>query len=158
MRIVAVLATILAVSAPGAHKLSAQPAPTSSPVDSARLRLASELLRLMHSVDTSRAAIPSLQQFREMVPMVPAAVWDSLEAKLRRALAGVQDSLVPFYAERFTTEELRGFIEFFETPLGRRFLAEQPVLAARMLEVTQRVVGGVTDEFLMNVMIRRVPP
>jgi hypothetical protein len=126
--------------------------------DSTRLVLSRELLSVLGVNEKVEGVRPDLSKTREMLPQVPASVWDTLEARMRRALVGIQDSLAPLYAAKFTVEELRGFIAFFTTTLGRRYTSESQALTREAMEIMQRIVGRVTDSFVDQIMIRRSPP
>jgi hypothetical protein len=47
------------------------------------------------------------------------------------------------YAEVFTVEELEGLIEFYESPIGQKFIAKQPELAAASMRHMQGLMQDI---------------
>ena len=69
------------------------------------------------------------------------AVKASMEATLARFEWKTMKSMfVEIYAEVFTLEEIEGLITFYETPLGRTFIAKQPELTAATMHKMQGVM------------------
>ncbi|NOT08209.1 MAG: DUF2059 domain-containing protein [Gemmatimonadales bacterium] len=141
------LIVILAASGFGVV-CSASAQATGGPVDSARIALAKSLLvRTGAGQPSSSEMFKSLSQQRQGLPQIRQAVWDSLEAGLQRAMAGLVDSLAPHYAMRFSTEELREIIQFYDSPVGRHLIAEQPAFARVGMQLGQRLAARVLEQF-----------
>lgn len=49
-------------------------------------------------------------------------------------LSEMSDLAVEVYAAQFTAEDLRDLRSFYETPVGRRLIAAQPVIATQMFQ------------------------
>lgn len=64
---------------------------------------------------------------REMV----AIIFDEL------SFGKMRDLYLDVYTEVFTTEELRGLIDFYRSPVGRAFAEKMPVLTKRSMELAQ---------------------
>ncbi len=47
---------------------------------------------------------------------------------------------ITLYADTFTDDELKAIIAFYKTPAGQAFIAKQPELMKRSMEVSQRVM------------------
>ena len=45
---------------------------------------------------------------------------------------------VAIYAETFTEEELRGMVEFYQSPVGRKLIEKTPELMRRSMMITQK--------------------
>jgi hypothetical protein len=91
-----------------------------------------------------------------LLPDFHAGAWDSLGAQMQRHLPALQDSLALLYATRFTVDDLQGLIAFYESPLGRRFVAQHPVLVEESSAMSQRWARSMTDEFAKAIMVRPV--
>ncbi len=50
--------------------------------------------------------------------------------------------MVSAYAQVYTEQELRELIEFYESPLGQKFLAKMPELMNVTMTTTQEMMGG----------------
>jgi hypothetical protein len=107
--------------------------------DSAKLERARYFLILSGVGRSSAGSLSaSFAKQRHLVPELSASVWDSLDARLQRLLPTLIDSLAPEYAARFSDHELEVLIRFFESPVGKRFIAEQPGLISKAAEIGQR--------------------
>jgi hypothetical protein len=59
----------------------------------------------------------------------------------------VKPLFTDIYAEVFTTEELEGLIAFYESPIGQKFIAKQPELAA----ASMRHMQGLMQEMMPKI-------
>ncbi len=50
----------------------------------------------------------------------------------------IKEEYISIYTATFTEEELAELVEFYKSPVGRRFTEKQPELMKRTMEVTQR--------------------
>ena len=125
------------------------------PADSQGIALARHLLSASGaalSVDAMTASFR--KQMATLLPGFHPEAWDSLAARIHRQLPAIHDSLAPLYAARFTVEELQGLVAFFESPLGRRFVSQQPALVEESSAMSQRWVQSLTNELTKAIMIR----
>jgi hypothetical protein len=76
--------------------------------------------------------LPSLQA---MAPGAPQAFWTAFEAKLD--LAGFIEMFIPLYDKYFTHDEIKGLIQFYESPVGRKMLAVNPDLMQESFGIGQ---------------------
>ncbi len=76
------------------------------------------------------AMAAAADQQTSMIDMIAKEMsWDNMK-----------DEFVNLYAETFTEEELKGLIEFYQSPAGRKFIEKQPELMRRSMEMNQRVM------------------
>lgn len=130
-RVVLVILVALAIGAPAA----AQRAPV-NPATAATIR------RLLELTGAAKLALQSMEQMvpsqRAVNPQVPAAFWDAFLAHARRDVSQLVDSLVPVYAAHFTKAELDELVRFYESPIGRRMSAVQPMITQESMQAGQR--------------------
>lgn len=107
--------------------------------DSAKRAVAMQVLRL------TRASESIVQMMESTIPMqrasmsqVPAEFWDSLLVRARAGADSLTRMLAPAFADAFTLDELRQLVAFYESPIGRRLIAQQPGLMARSTEIGQQ--------------------
>ncbi len=50
----------------------------------------------------------------------------------------LKEDYISIYAETFTEEELAGLVEFYKSPVGRKFTEKQPELMKRAMEISQK--------------------
>lgn len=122
------------------------------PVDSARKAAADKLLRLFKIDQNIGAAFDQVQKMQ-------SAMLDqqklSEEAK-ERATRAMEESMkatreeftwekmgpmfVEIYAEVFTKDELDALIEFYDSPIGKKFIEKQPQLQAATMKRMQSLM------------------
>lgn len=66
---------------------------------------------------------------RAQNPTIPAEFWDRFLAKAQADVGLLVDSLAPVYAGRFSKSELQQLLAFYESPVGRHVVTEQPAIA-----------------------------
>ncbi len=98
-----------------------------------------EVRRLLVLTGADRLAVQSLDTmisgFRAAMPEVPAEVWAELRTELRTE--DLLDKMAALYTRRFTAEEIAALVAFYESPLGRRLVEEQPAIYAEATRVGQ---------------------
>lgn len=134
----AILAMRLPIVVPLCLLLMAGSLPGQAP-DPAATATARRLLVLLGTeaqmVAVMKAGIPAQ---RAATPQLPGVFWDSLEARLVRETPQLLNDIVPEYARSFTEVELLELVRFYESPIGRRLIAEQTGLMQRSMEIGQR--------------------
>ncbi|NOT08907.1 MAG: DUF2059 domain-containing protein [Gemmatimonadales bacterium] len=147
----------LALVSLSAPPLAAQQATLPIPGDSARLALAKTLVGLLYPASDSVMAGTMISRIRELSPGIPPAFFDSVVVRTRREMVGIQDSLVPLYAARFSEDDMRVLIAFFGNPLWTRFKLVNNELAAAQVALIQRLVATATDDMMKYMRMRPVP-
>jgi len=56
---------------------------------------------------------------------------------LRTSVDDLVAMLVPVYQKHMTIEDLRGLVEFYETPLGKKFITSTPAIMEESMQVGQ---------------------
>ena len=55
--------------------------------------------------------------------------------------------MIDAYAEVYTEQELLGLVEFYESPLGQKFMVKMPEMMTVTMEMTQSMIGGFYARF-----------
>ena len=55
--------------------------------------------------------------------------------------------MVDAYVQVYTEQELSELIEFYESPIGQKFLDKMPEVMAKSMELTQSMMGGFYERF-----------
>jgi hypothetical protein len=122
--------------------------------DTQRRALAEELLGLM---DIQKNIEKSYEMVKQMVPAQLKQMGVSEETLRDKAKVEMQkmmdlimnemswdklkDDYISIYAETFTEEELEGVVEFYKSPIGRKFIEKQPELLRRSMQISQKQMG-----------------
>ena len=115
-----------------------------------RSQLAGQLLGLMdveknlkQSLDMVRTM--QMEQIKKMTPPgQDAAKAQAMQAKIMDVMTKemswekLRGDYVAIYAETFTEEELRGMVEFYQSPVGRKLIEKTPELMRRSMMITQK--------------------
>jgi len=115
-----------------------------------RYQLADELLSAMEvqkTIEQSFAAVREMQvaQIRNMnlgeantekAQAVQAKVMDLLSKEM--SWDNIKKDYIAIYAETFTEGELKGLVEFYESPAGRKFVEKTPELMKKSMTLTQK--------------------
>lgn len=89
-------------------------------------------------------------QMKPSFPTVPDSLWQELAKELD--MQGFLDAVsVPLYDRHFTTEDLRGLLAFYETPLGKKLLAVTPAIAQESM-----LLGGQWGQRRAEELIERL--
>ena len=89
------------------------------------------LLELMNVLDEEVKSIdPMFENFKRAAPHVPENIWKDLrkefDAEFTREF--ILNSYVPIYARRFSAEEVKELIKFYESPAGRKMVKTLPLI------------------------------
>jgi hypothetical protein len=129
---------LLGIAALPAGLMAQSPAGSGAP-DADRLKVARRVVQasgaeaiILRSIELT---IPAQ---RAQSPNIPAEFWDRFAARARADIGVLVDSLAPVYATRFSKAELDRLLAFYESPVGRHVIAEQPAIAQESQELGRR--------------------
>lgn len=108
--------------------------------------------RLLSVTGAAKLALSSMETMinaqRDANPQIPEGFWDAFIAHARRDTTQLLDLLVPIYATHLTRDEIEQLIRFYESPIGRRLTAVQPMISQESMSAGQtwgeavgRIVG-----------------
>lgn len=124
VRLALALAAVAGTIVPSPVRAQGSPAP-----DTAKVRLIRQLIARARLTDQAVQAIEQqLPAQRAANSRVPAAFWDRFLEQARARRGELEEGYVTLYDRHFTTAEIRDLLAFYDSPIGKRFLAEQPAL------------------------------
>lgn len=147
--LVSVVAVALAVV-----PLGAQGRPT--PADSLKHVAIRRMLALQRTDSLMLAGIEEGLANEPADPSLPAGFLDSLRVRMHRDIGEFLERLVPIYDSLFSASDIDGLLAFYETPVGKRYLAAQPHLTEAVLELGRR--WGMETAGRVLVDLSRDPP
>ena len=62
--------------------------------------------------------------------------------------------IAELYASTFTEEELQGVIDFYKSPAGKSFVAKQPELMKKSMELNQAKMSAIMPQIQQLIMQR----
>lgn len=120
-----------------------------------------DIVRLMEASGHKSMARQLIEQYaRQSMGMVkklrsdiPAEAMPAVERDLHALLlekmdapGGLFEQLAPVYAKRFSEEEVRELLAFYESPLGRKAVGSLPAMTREATETAQRLGIGLLPE------------
>ncbi len=86
-----------------------------------------KLLDITDSLDMSQQVVDQLFAMQQSVQRaVPQEVWDEIRAELD--MTRIRPVIVAIWDRHFSHDDIRGLIEFYESPLGRKLVETQPAV------------------------------
>ena len=109
-----------------------------------------KLLEVSGSKETMKAQFPVLMNtLKNMLPNIPEDVFAKMEAKYRELFFNrMVEIYAPIYNRYFTLEELKNYIAFYETDLGRKIAKVNPTLMGDLFQA-----GEQAGAFIMQSVI-----
>ena len=93
-----------------------------------------------------------LVMFKEQKSAVPDSVWTAFEVEFSKtSMDELVTMLVPVYQKHLTENDLQGMIEFYQTPVGKKYAQKTPLIMQESMQVGQQwgmKVGEAFDEKL----------
>jgi hypothetical protein len=97
--------------------------------DAAKQRDIRKLLKITGAGQMGMDAIDQMLVLqRQANPEIPEQFW--IEFRKEISANGLTDLIIPSYEKYFTHEDIKDLIDFYESPVGRKMLENQPQLVA----------------------------
>lgn len=85
---------------------------------------------------------------KQQYPQVDAAIWDELKTEFSKtSLNDLTEMLVPVYSKYMTQKDLEKVIKFYETPVGKKFAENTPLIMQESMQVGQQWGMKIGQEF-----------
>lgn len=114
--------------------------------------------RIRHLLEISGAkqqayqgALGMIAQLKNAATSIPDTFWDEALDLIRSDLDQFIEALVPIYRSHFSAQEIEGLIKFYESPVGKRFVAEQAAIQQEAV-----VAGRKWGEQMAKVLVQRM--
>ncbi len=125
--------------------------------DPEKEKLIRELLTKTREVEMAEERIfQGLAAMKQVMPNVPEKYWDEYRRRIRSE--ELRSELVAIYARRFSIDDVKGLLAFFDTPAGKKWTAERVPLLRDSMEVaqnmTRRAAAEVSKEFQTDQLLK----
>jgi len=82
--------------------------------------------------------------------------WKEIENELlKTSLSDLAELLVPVYNKYMTKEDLESIIEFYESPIGKKFAKNQPMIVQESMQVGQQWGKKLGQEIANKILKQR---
>lgn len=73
---------------------------------------------------------PLLARMREQSPQIPEKVWKEVQTEFRNSFTRetIVEMYTPVYQRHFSPDEIRRLLAFYNSPLGKKLVAEMPLM------------------------------
>ena len=95
------------------------------------------------SVNGGKLIDQLFEAYRRAFPQIPPAVWDEVRTQL--ATEEFADLQVAVYKKHFSLDEIKGLLQFFQSPVGQRYVQEMPALLIDGLAMGQEFSRRTTE-------------
>ena len=100
-----------------AQAVSSQTTPTAEKVK--------ELIRLTGVADLGvQVKANMIREYRTMLPHVDSTFWNEFMEEVK--VDEMVELVIPIYQERFTSGDVDGLIKFYQSPVGKKMVAQLP--------------------------------
>lgn len=77
--------------------------------------------------------------FKQQYPDVEVAIWNDLEKEFSQtSINDLTEMLVPVYSKYMTQEDLEELVKFYQTPIGKKFAKNTPLILQESMQVGQQ--------------------
>lgn len=108
--------------------------PAANAQDDAKTKHIRQLMVVMGSDKIGTQVMTTMiTTFKKTYPNVDAGFWDEFqkEAKTEQLI----NMMVPVYARHFTDDDIQQLIAFYSTPLGKKYVQEQPEIMQESFQI-----------------------
>ena len=104
----------------------------------------SETLKKMFKVsgyeESYQTAINQMiTMFKKQYSNVESDVWDELEKEFSKtSIIELTEMLIPVYSKYLTINDLQELIRFYETPVGKKFAKNSPLIIQESMQIGQQ--------------------
>jgi hypothetical protein len=79
--------------------------------------------------------------FKKINPNIPEKIWteaqDVARVEIQLAVPELEEPLIAIYDANFTGEEIKQLLAFYESPVGRKIVSQQPAMLQQIFAVSQ---------------------
>ena len=89
-----------------------------------------------------------ISMYKQQFNNVPEETWDDLEKEfLKTSMDDLVDMLVPVYSRHLTLDDIQKIIEFYQTPVGKKYAEKTPLIMQESMQVGQQWGMKIGQEF-----------
>jgi hypothetical protein len=96
-----------------------------------------ELIRLTGMADLGlQVKTNMIREYRTMLPHVDSTFWNDFLEEVK--VDEMVELVIPIYQKRFTSQDVDGLIKFYQSPVGKKMVAQLPVIMQECYQVGQQ--------------------
>ena len=130
-------------------------APAQVSADSAKHMAIRHLLAVQHTDSQMYHGLTSAMDQATPDPSLPAGFMDSIRVRAQRNVGQFVERLVPVYDSLFTASDIDQLTQFFDSPIGRRYVSQQVPLYQALAEVGRQWGMELAAQVMLDFSRRR---
>jgi uncharacterized protein len=96
-----------------------------------------ELIRLTGMADLGlQVKTNMIREYRTMLPHVDSTFWNDFLEEVK--VDEMVELVVPVYQKRFTSQDVDGLIKFYQSPIGKKMVAQLPEIMQECYQAGQQ--------------------
>ncbi len=106
-----------------------------------KLKLADKLLIVMEMQKTIEQSFGAATQMMPNQANMPPEAQEVMNMIIKElSWENIKADYIELYAEVFTEDELKGLINFYESPIGKAYIKKQPELTQKSMMLSQKMM------------------
>ena len=124
--------------------------------DEEYLNTLKRMFEVSGSEESYQAAVKQMfSLFKQQFSNVGTEIWNEFEEEFAKtSIDDLTEMLVPVYKKYMTKEDLKELIEFYETPVGRKFAEYTPIIMQESMQIGQQWGLKIGQDFERKMMER----
>lgn len=96
--------------------------------------------------------------YEKTIPSVPKEFWK--QARIEMKADDFVEIIVPIYAKHYTREDIKGLIAFYKTPLGKKVIDKQGLIAQESMAAGMSYGQGISKKIISRILEKgyKLPP
>ena len=109
-------------------------------VDNSYKSTLKKMLQVAGSEETFNTAIKQMfSMYKQQKTNVPDSIWVDLEQEMSKtSIDDLVNMILPVYQKYLTEADLNGIIEFYQTPIGKKYAEKTPLIMQESIQVGQQ--------------------
>lgn len=99
-----------------------------------------KMLEVSKSMDAMEQLAPQIiAMIKQQAPEAPQAFWDDLEKTMMTMYDQIIKEMIPVYHKFLTLQDIKGIIQFYETPVGQKLAESNTKIAMETMPIAQKI-------------------
>jgi uncharacterized protein len=99
--------------------------------------------KMLHATGTEATFAIAIKQivgmYKQQKTNVPPDVWEEMEKQFAKtSVDELVEMLAPVYHNHFTEDDLKKMLEFYDTPVGKKYAEKTPLIMQESMQVGQQ--------------------
>jgi len=107
-----------------------------------------KLLQVSGTTQTMEQAMNTM--FSQMESIIPPNVSNKFKQKMKDSVGEMMTEFIPIYKKYFSQDEIKELIRFYESPIGRKMVANQPAMMEESMSIGNKYGETLMKEIMQE--------